>query len=169
MRQSELDYEGKKVYRFNVIASDGTDDSLPLQVTITVLPDEESPEFKDGERAVRTVPENTAAGQDIGVPVLATDPEGDDLTYSVTPVEHFDIDPDSGQLKTSGELDYEMTPSYSVTVSAGDTDAIAVTIVVTDVNEAPRFTLMARRKRHPIRRPAPWMKIPPPVQHRCPQ
>ena len=58
----------------------------------------------------------------------------------------FDIDEDTGQLKTKAALDYEVVPaktSYMVTVTATNDDAadplsaeISVTITVTDVNKA---------------------------------
>ena len=65
----------------------------------------------------------------------------------------FDIDEDTGQLKTMADLNYEVVPptSYMVTVSVTDgkdannnvdpavDDTITVTIMVTDVNEAPVF------------------------------
>ena len=93
----------------------------------------------------RHIPENTEAGQAIGAPVTATD-SGDTLTYSldVTGSASFDIDEQiTGQLQTKAALDHETTPSYTVIVTATDpsnaTDTIAVTITVTDVNEAPEF------------------------------
>ena len=97
--------------------------------------------------------ENTPANQPIGEPVAATDADGDDLTYSLggTDAASFDIDPDSGQLKTKAALNHTTKSSYSVTVSVTDgedadgaeettatiDDTIAVTITVSDVNEPP--------------------------------
>ena len=53
----------------------------------------------------------------------------------------FDIDADTGQLKTMAALDYETQTDYEVTVIATDTDGglmgeITVTINVTDVSVA---------------------------------
>ena len=89
-----------------------------------------------------SVAENTAAGINIGNPVEATDPDGDTLAYTLGAAaddDHFDIDAGSGQLKTSGALDYEGQNSYTVTVTATDggglSASIAVTITVTNVAE----------------------------------
>ena len=105
--------------------------------------------------ATRSVPENTAAGQPIGAPVAAVDPDDEDtLTYSLggTDAASFDIDTSNGQLKTKDALDFDAgQTTYSVDVSVTDSkddydtadtlvDAtIAVTINVTDVNEPPQF------------------------------
>ena len=105
--------------------------------------------------ATRSVPENTAAGQPIGAPVAAVDPDNEDtLTYSLggTDAASFDIDTSNGQLKTKDALDFDGgQTTYSVDVSVSDSkddydtadtlvDAtIAVTINVTDVNEKPQF------------------------------
>ena len=107
--------------------------------------------------ATRSVPENTAAGQPIGAPVAAVDPDDEDtLTYSLggTDAASFDIDTSNGQLKTKDVLDFDGGhTTYSVDVSVTDSkddydtadtlvDAtIAVTINVTDVNEKPTFSL----------------------------
>ena len=104
----------------------------------------EPPDFSSTEDDwARSVPENTAAGEDIGGPVVATDGNNDTLTYSLDE-DHtavFHIDPDSGQLQTKGALDHEANPSYTVTVTAADpsseTDTIDVTITVTDEDEPP--------------------------------
>ncbi len=96
--------------------------------------------------ATRSVPENTAAGEDIGAAVAATDADtSDTLTYTLggTDAASFDIVSTSGQLRTKPGVtyDHETKASYAVTVSAEDdheaTDSIAVTISVTDVNEPP--------------------------------
>ena len=110
--------------------------------------------FADLE-STRSVPENTAAGQPIGAPVAAVDPDDEDtLTYSLggTDAASFDIDPTNGQLKTKDALDFDdgqrtYNVDVSVTDSKGDYDTadtlvdatIAVTINVTDVNEKPVF------------------------------
>ena len=92
----------------------------------------------------RTVAENTPAGTNIGAPVAASDP--DVLTYSLddTGAMSFDINRATGQLITKVALNFEVTPTYTVTVTATDpfgaTVTSEVTITVTDVNEAPMVT-----------------------------
>ena len=83
--------------------------------------------------------ENTAAGNNIGSPVTATDDDPDDtLTYTLSGLDasSFNIDDATGQLMTSVPLDYEVKRSYSVTVTVSDgtdSDQIQVTIDVIDV------------------------------------
>ena len=113
--------------------------SLTLDITIP-------PEFTEGTTATRTVAENTAASVNIGTVVAATGADNDTLTYTLggTDAAAFSIVSTSGQLQTSAALDFETKSSYSVTVDASDgkggSDAIDVTINVTNVNEAPVFT-----------------------------
>ena len=95
----------------------------------------------DAETATREVAENTAAAANIGDPITATDPNGDEVTYSLsgTDAASFDIGETTGQLMTSAALDYETKSSYSVTVMAADphglSGSIAVTVNITNVNE----------------------------------
>ena len=113
-------------------------------------------EFPGTETGRRSVPENTAAGVDIGEPVAARDDEGDTRTYSLTGgAANFDIDPATGQLQTKVALDRERTSSLSVTVAVHDgkasdgtastaiDDTIGVTIAIEDVDEPPAVTGIA--------------------------
>ena len=91
----------------------------------------------------RRVAENTAAGEPVGAPVSATDPDGDALTYALAGPDaaSFAVDSASGQLRTQATLDHETRPQYSVEVEVSDgrggSASQAVTIVVTDVAEPP--------------------------------
>ena len=96
----------------------------------------------------REVAENTPAGTSIGAPVVASDP--DVLTYSLSSTnndmdaESFDINRATGQLVTKSALNFEVEEEYEVTVTATDPFNAEVTsdvtIMVTDVNEAPMVT-----------------------------
>ena len=114
------------------------------------------PAFPSTEDGLRTVPEDTPEGQNVGAPVSAEDPESDALTYSLsgTDAGSFEID-SNGQLRvaTGVQLDYERKKTYRVTVQVSDgkdendlddMDAIDdtqnVTITVTNVNEPPVVT-----------------------------
>ncbi len=139
-----LDYESQDSYAVTVIAADGAGLWAGLDVTITVTDVQEAPAFASSALEV-SVAENTAAGTDIGDPVTATDSDGDALTYSLgstAAAGHFTIDSSSGQLQTSGALDYESTDSYTVTVTATDggglSASIDVTIKVDDMEETGR-------------------------------
>ncbi len=95
-----------------------------------------APAFDEGATTTRAVAENTAAGEDIGAAVSATDADADTLAYSLsgTDAADFAIDTGTGQLRTSGALDYETQASYAVTVEVSDgnggSDSIEVTIEV---------------------------------------
>ncbi len=150
--EAATDADENNVYLVTVEASDGEHtDTLDVRVTVTNV--NEPPEFLSGETGARSVAENTAAGQDIGGPVAATDQDGDSLTYTLEGADaaSFDIDSSTGQLQTKAALDYEADPSYTVTVSVSDgkdddgnadtavDNTITVTITVTNVNEPPAF------------------------------
>ena len=114
------------------------------------------PTFDDGATTTRTLPENSGAGVDVvGGVVAATDGDSDTLTYSLTGTDaaRFEIDSD-GQIKVKAgsthTFNFEASKnSYSVTVNVRDSkdaagnadtavdDTIAVTINLTNVNEAP--------------------------------
>ena len=72
----------------------------------------DAPEFSTTENGARDIDEGTAAGQNIGAPVAATDPDNGDanlLTYSLggTDKASFDIVRATGQLLTKAPLDHE--------------------------------------------------------------
>ncbi len=102
------------------------------------------------DATTRSVAENTAPATDIGSAVTATDSDtADTLTYSLPTNFSFFVVGADGQLRTSANLNHEVTASYLVPVyvsdskdAAGNTDTaiddtILVTITVTNVNEAP--------------------------------
>ena len=100
-----------------------------------------SPVFAAGTDTSREVAENTAAGTAIGQAFVATDADGDSVSYALegTDAATFAIGAASGVLETSAALDYETKTSYAVTVRAsdggGNAAALAVTIAVTNVDE----------------------------------
>ena len=165
---TDLDHEDDKKNTYTVVlkASDGNADTDDATITVTITvtdrneapstpmvasggavtpPDaNNAPEFPATETGMRSVPENTAAGENIGAPVMAMDDDaGDTLTYTLggDDMASFDID-GTGQLMTMAALDFEMPAdadmdnAYEVTVTASDgTDEamVAVTITVTNV------------------------------------
>ncbi len=143
-----LDYETKSSYSVSVSVSDGNggSDSIAVTINVTDVNENRAPAFSEGNSATRSVAENTASGTNIGSAVTATDADtGNTLTYTLggTDASSFSIVSTSGQLQTNAALNYESKASYSVSVSVSDnnggSDSIAVTINVTNVNEAPSF------------------------------
>ena len=162
---TELDKEKKNSYTFELKASDGAlDDTIMVTITVTdrneapstpveakgaPAPDPDAnnaPEFA-AATDTREVAENTAAGTDIGAPVMATDADNDTLTYTLggADMASFTINMDTGQIMTAAALDFEMPAdadtdnAYEVTVTASDGTAeamVTVTITVIDVDES---------------------------------
>ena len=122
-------------YTFMYTASDGTLSSLPAQVTVTVNPVNDAPAFA-AATAERTVSENAPPGANVGVPVTATDVDGDLLGYRIQGAPDFEIDEQTGQITVAegAALNVALSP-YIVTVTAddggGSTATVEVTITVT--------------------------------------
>ena len=145
--EAKLDHETQKAYMVTVAVSDDSlTDSISVTITVTDVPEvstNNAPAFTEGSSTIRSVPENTTRGVNIGNPVVATDADsGTTLIYSLggPSASSFDIEPLSGQLRTKRALNYETRDSYTVTVTVTDgslTDSITVTITVTDVPESP--------------------------------
>ena len=147
---SSFNDDGNYVYN-NIVAIDR--DTVTIKVG--VIDEEEKPDFQD-DSDIRTVKEHTkddlkdgnttndTLHRIVGVPVVATDSDGDQLlTYSLsgTDAGSFTIVPATGQIMTTKRLDFETRESYNVVVTATDptdlSDRIDITIEVEDVGEAP--------------------------------
>ena len=136
---------GKKV-KIEVSFSDdfGSDEQRTSAPTDTVTGLNSAPVFSQTTPA-RSIAENTAAGQNVGAAVTATDADaGDTLGYTLGGADaaSFDFVETTGQIrtKTNVSYDFEAKSSYTVTVTASDGTATAVatvTISVTDVAEPP--------------------------------
>ena len=110
-----------------------------------------APEFPDQDMEIdgdqtdqeRTVAENTDSGDGFGAVVEATDPNMDNLTYTLggTDMASFSIVRGTGELMTKAKLDYETKDTYMVTVTATDPSGLSatinVTIKVTNMDEPP--------------------------------
>ena len=154
---------GDNDYSFSIMAYDGNPPSGQepgrtfFNVNVTVIDVEEAneqPAFAD-PTATRSIAENTAAGENVGDPVTATDPDRDSLHYTLggTDASSFAIDSSTGQLLTGAALDHETTSSYSITVSVRDNkdsggnpdtvvdDTIDMTITVINEDEDGTVTL----------------------------
>ncbi len=114
------------------------------------------------ETATRSVAENTPKGVDIGSPIEAEDLNPGKLTYTLESNDDaalFDIDRETGQLKTNGKLDADVSggDSHTVTVRAtdpsgnpqaavgdrveADSDIVVVNITVEDLAEDPQISV----------------------------
>ena len=140
------DFEGGVTsYELTIRASDGTH-TIDTTVTVTVTDAAEQPAFGEGSYAFELAEnaDGRANGLSLGR-VTATDPDGDEVRYSLTGGnELFTVDETSGELYYVGPgEDYESgVTSYELTVRASDaahTVDTTVTVTVTDGAEAPAF------------------------------
>ena len=139
------------------------DEQGPDDASTTAVIEDQREEMVTSDNAVREAPEtnnapeflasvavdvkeSVAGGGNVGDPVKATDDDDDVLTYSLSggaDKDAFGIVPASGQITVGADtkLDYETRTSYMVEVKAEDpfgrSDTVMVTIMVTDVDEAP--------------------------------
>ena len=127
-----LDYEAKQTYNALAVRAtdaDGKFDAIVVTINVTDVDENTAPTFTDGDSTTRSVAENTAAEQNIGTAVAATDQDNDTLTYTLsgTDADAFNIVSTSGQLKTKAALDFEAKNAYTLTITASDgnlTDSI---------------------------------------------
>ena len=158
-----LDYEVSTSHTVEIQAydTDGDTDEIVVEIEITNENDE-TPTFLHNPLASISVVENTARGTTLGNSYEASDPDGFDITYSLTGADakSFQIS-DSGVLMTLESLDYDRPVPCSantcnVTVNASDgaetltmNVAIAVTpsedsvstLSVTKANPVPGTTM----------------------------
>ena len=149
------DSNGDNIYQLVLRASSGefAHTYFPVKVKVTDVLGEQ-PMFTDTS-TTRTVDENTLAGENIGDPVEAVNPDDDPIhiySMSGTDAASFDFSTSIGQIITRAALDYETKDSYSVRVSIRDgenedqspststDDSINVTIEVTNVDEGPEVS-----------------------------
>ena len=145
--ETPTDADTNNVYQITLEVSDGNDNTTTQALTITVTDVNEAPTITSATSA-NILENNTTTIYTAS----ATDPENDTLTYSLsdTDQDDFIIDPSSGALSFADTPDHE-TPTdadsdnvYQITLEVSDgndnTTTQALTITVTDVNEAPTIT-----------------------------
>ena len=99
-----------------------------------------NPGIEITDNGVREINENTPFGVRIGDPIAASSAVSA-LTFEITSAaaDTFDIDADTGQLRTKGDLDFETRASYSLQVTItdeyGESASLVVTIKVLDRDE----------------------------------
>ncbi len=135
----QFDYETETVHKLTVEVSDGVlTASAEITIKVTDIDENEAPVI---ENQTFTVAEDISDADIIGT-VVATDPNGDDLSYTVSDA-NFEIT-SSGELSLveGKQFDYETKTEHKITVEVSDgamTASAEITIKVTDVdeNEAP--------------------------------
>ena len=153
---AQLDYETKKIYEFYAVVTDKKY-TKKVPVTITVTDFGEAPKFHNVPEL--SIDENTKKGTKVGI-VTAEDDDCKNSSTCTKPVysliasevaandyKSFTIDATTGTITVAANnsLNYEVKNEYSVRVVATDgddptlADSVNLTIVINDVNEAPKF------------------------------
>ena len=135
---SAPDFDTKSSYSITATASDG-ENAADQNVTIDINNvNENAPTFTS------TSTFNVDENQTLVGTVVATDPDGDTITYSVSGNDAFSIDESSGVLTFNTAPDYENNSGFNVTATASDGDYSVnqtITVNINDLNDnSPVFT-----------------------------
>ena len=172
--QLDLDY----VLRAIATYTDSYGPNKTAEATANAIRLNDPPEFDEGPAATRKIAVGSMGKAEVGAPVTATDPEGDDLSYSLsgTDADNFEIDRDTGQisvatdktLNNAGQAVYRLTASVTDGKNGSgqsDTtadDSIVVTINVVKANQPPTFPAETAQ-RTVQEEAASWTKVGNPV------
>ena len=107
-------------YSMVLTATDSAGLTGTTQVVVIVVDSNRSPRFPQ-RLYTRTVPDGTQPGTNIGAPITATDPNGDDVTYSLTGTgsDRFAVD-SNGQITAAAVLRHDDQATYNLTLTAAD-------------------------------------------------
>lgn len=134
-----FDFEAAASFSLGIAVQDGAGGSAEATVTVSVNDVNEAPLIEDQSFALD---ENSANGTAIGS-VVADDPEGNDLNYTLTggDANTFSLSSEGAlSVNDNTSLDFETNPTFSLTVSVSDgafTSEATMTINLNDVNEGP--------------------------------
>ncbi|XP_072181687.1 cadherin EGF LAG seven-pass G-type receptor 2-like [Diadema setosum] len=144
---SQLNYNTKSFYSLTVTASDGQYDSTCLVLVNVTDVNNYAPVFQNSPYNVY-VSESVSIGH-VVVQVSASDNDAGsnaEISYSMDNVPEFEINAESGEIRTRVELDREATSHYTLYVTASDHGDIPqqsrafVQITIQDINDnAPVF------------------------------
>ena len=150
----DLDHETAPTLTVTVIATDPSNEAGRVTVTVTVNDVNEAPTIATGPTKAPDWLEDKEIDQTVAVYTSATEPDGDDLVWSLTGPDASDFNIGNQTNGTPGTLtfkempDYEMPAAsnnlYRVTVEVSDGKLKAtrpMTVMVTDVEEDGMVTL----------------------------
>ncbi|MDZ7790183.1 MAG: cadherin domain-containing protein [Xanthomonadales bacterium] len=146
---SAIDFENSSSFALTVEADDGGS-TASATVTVDVI-DEPPAQPVDTDGGADSVAEDAANGDPVGVDVTSSDPVDGTVTYVLTDDASGRFAIDANGLVTVADgslLDFETDASHDIEIEAQDADdtasaTLAVTIEVTDVNEAPTLSAIA--------------------------
>jgi hypothetical protein len=143
------DHETVSSYTFTVVVTDAAGNATEQEVSLSINDVDDTAPTITSTDAV-SVDENTAAGETLYTAISDDSADvSDGVTYSLKAGSDaaLSIDKDSGAVTSSAALDHETQDSYSFTVvatdAAGNSAEHAVTLSVTDLNEAPTAVAIA--------------------------
>ncbi len=137
---ASLDFETSPSHSITVKAQDTAGNSSEATLTINVVNVDEDP--TNIQLSGVSIEENSANGTLVGT-LTATDPEGANITFTLTDDAEgrFTLADNKVQVADGTSLDFETSPSHSITVRAqdpaGNSSDETFTIDVVNVNEAP--------------------------------
>lgn len=140
---TQLDFETTPTFLLTVEVTDGGSVTETATITIDLNDINEAPVVDD---QTFTIDENLADDASVGTVAASDVDDSDALTYVITAGNDsgaFAIDPATGEITVadSSLLDFETTPSFSLTVEVTDggslADTATITIDLNDINEAP--------------------------------
>ena len=137
-----LDYETKKSYTLTIKATDVYGISTSISVTINVTNVNEVPVFSEGSSTTRVVDKKIGLDSEFGDPITATDPEGDNVVYSLwgTDSSYFTIVSNTGQMKTSA----------SALLSSAGKESFTMKVLATDSNKTSTLNLTMNLTDFPV-------------------
>lgn len=146
----KLDAREQNKYVLTVSAQDGGGQSDSVDVTIFVLDTNRfAPRFQRDQQYFFDVSEDVTVGKSVFQVLALDDDVGENarITYSLSPMPVFSIDPDTGIITTRQRLDRETVSLYALTVTATDNGkpsrsaTAEISVTVKDVNDnKPEFS-----------------------------
>ena len=142
---SVFDFETNPSFTLVVQVSDGTDmASANIGIEVTDQDENLSPVV---ENQSFSIDENSQEGTVVGT-IQASDPDEDALTFSITDGntgDAFAVNAGTGELtvNTSSALDYETTPSFTLTIAVSDgqvSSTAGITVELNDIAAEPLAT-----------------------------
>ncbi len=120
---------------FTYVANDGTVDSAPATVTVTVGAVNDVPVVADATMAV----DEDGSGE---LTLTATDGDGDAITFAIGAATNGTAALDGDKVTYTPDANYNGTDSFTYTANDGTVDSAPATVTVTvaAVNDAPVFT-----------------------------
>ena len=158
------DGDKDNLYEVAVTVADGSGNAAARWIRVWVTNVNEAPAFEESAALEIEIPEGTTGA--LGSPVVAVDPDGDALTYSLSGADatSFAIDSSTSQLAVGEDTDlnFEARTSYAFNVAAADAGGLSasrsVKVTVTDLDEAITITGLANGRTpegRPYASPAP--------------